>query len=129
MSISEKITKGWASSIVGVCTIIFLVFLFVDNRYFHSDAAQQLVIAQKAADEQTETKLAGALQNQMLMQQKFYADQQKINDMRQLDQLRCSKALLEAELKRNHNDALIREKLGIINTQIKDLEKKLYGIH
>ena len=78
-----------------------------------------------AADEQIEIKLAGALNEQMKMQQKFYMDQQRINDMRQLDQLRTSRALLEVELKRNPNDKLLKEKLEIITIQIKSLELRL----
>lgn len=117
MEMRDKLTKGWVSSIVAVCAIVFSIFLFMDTRYFHSSAAEEMQI-----------QLADALKNQMMMQQKFYADQQKINDMRQLDQLRCSKALIETELKRNPNDPLIKEKLDIVNTQIKALEKTLYGI-
>lgn len=113
----NKLTKGRISSIVAACSVVFAVFLFNDDRYFHSNAAEDMQI-----------RLADALKNQMMMQQKFYGEQQKINDMRQLDQLRCSKALLEVELKRNSRDTLIKEKLDIINTQIKALEKALYVI-
>ena len=128
MPVTDKLTKGLVSSIIGACAIVFAIFLFVDDRYFQISAAEQMKIDRKTADDHIELKLAGALNEQMMRQQNFYMDQQKINDMRQLDQLRCSKALLESELRRNPNDSLLREKLGIINTQIKALEKSLYGI-
>jgi hypothetical protein len=114
MSVSDMLTKANVSMVVGACTLVFLVFLFLDNRYFHSEAADNM-----------QTQIAGALNEQMKMQNKFYTDQQKINDMRQLDQLRTSKALLETELRRSPNDRLLREKLGIIDGQIRFLEAKL----
>jgi hypothetical protein len=125
MTVSDKLTKGNVSMVIGACALVFSTFLFLDDRYFHSIAAEQMVSDHKISEGQLETKLAGALNEQMKMQQKFYSDQQKVNDMRQLDQLRTSKALLEAELRRNPNDGLIREKLGIIEGQIRSLEAKL----
>lgn len=115
MSISDKLTKSNVSMIVGAVAVFFSIYLFVDTTYFRASAAEKM-----------EVQIAQALNEQMKMQQKFYVDQQTINDMRQLDQLRCSKALLEVELNRNPNDRLIKEKLDIINTQIKTLEDKVY---
>lgn len=87
----------------------------MDTTYFRVTAAEEM-----------EVKIAGALDKQMKMQDAFYADQQKINDLRQLDQLRCSKALLEVEVSRNPRDKLMKEKSDIINMQIKTLERKVY---
>lgn len=106
----------WISSIVAACVLIFSAFLFLDSRYFHTSEAGSM-----------EIKLAGALNQQMMRQQQFYEGQQRIIDMSMLDQLRTSKALLQIECKRNPNDELIKEKLEIIDMQIKSLEKKLYG--
>jgi ABC-type protease/lipase transport system fused ATPase/permease subunit len=125
MTVSDKLTKGLVGTIVAVCSAVFIIFLFLDDRYFHTSAAEQMVSSHKASDEQLEIKIAGALNEQMKMQQKFYTDQQKVNDMRQLDQLRTSKALLETEIRRSPNDRLLREKLGIIDGQIRTLEGKL----
>lgn len=125
MIVSDMLTKANVSMIVGACAVVFCTFLFLDSRYFHTEAAGQMEKSRIAADEQIEIKLAGALNEQMKMQQKFYMDQQRINDMRQLDQLRTSRALLEVELKRNPNDKLLKEKLEIITIQIKSLELRL----
>jgi len=127
MGVSDILTKANVSMVVSACILVFMAFLFLDNRYFHSDAAEEMEKNRIIANEQIEIKLAGALNEQMKMQQKFYTDQQKINDMRQLDQLRTSKALLETEIRRSPNDRLLREKLGIIDSQIRYLEAKLFN--
>jgi hypothetical protein len=88
--------------------------LFIDDRYFHCSAADQL-----------EVKLAGALKSQMMEQGKFYDNQQRISDQRQLDQLRVSRSLLENEIRRNPADRLLRRDLEIINGQIRVLEDRL----
>ena len=103
--------------VVGAIILAFSVFLFFDTRYFHAAGANDL-----------EIKLAGALTEQMNAQKAINNKQLKEMDTRQLDQLRCSKALLETEKTRSPNDRLIQEKLDIINIQIKALEKNLYGI-
>lgn len=115
MSISDKITKSNMSMVIGAIAIFFSIYLFIDNTYFRVSAAEDM-----------EVKIAGALNQQMKMQETFYAEQQKINDLRQLDQLRCSKALIEVEINRNPTDRLMKEKLDIINMQIKTLEHKVY---
>lgn len=106
--------KAWISSIVGACVVIFSAWLFIDNRFFHVDAAQEL-----------EIKLAGALSGQMMEQAKFFDGQQRVNDMRQLDQLRVSRSLLENEIRRNPKDRLLCRDLEIINGQIRVLEDRL----
>jgi hypothetical protein len=88
--------------------------LFIDNRFFTCDAAQEL-----------EIKMAGALNAQMKEQGKFFDNQQRVSDMRQLDQLRVSRSLLENEIRRNPADRLLRRDLEIINGQIRVLEDRL----
>jgi len=114
MSISDMLTKANVSMVVGSIAIFFGAYSYIDNTYFRAIAAEKM-----------EVQIAQALNEQMKMQQKFYMDQQRINDMRQLDQLRTSRALLEVELKRNPNDKLLKEKLEIITIQIKSLELRL----
>jgi hypothetical protein len=114
MTVSDKLTKSFVGTVVSICTTVFLIFLFVDDRYFHSAAADDMQV-----------QVSQLLKEQMTMQKKFYVDEQRINDQRQLDQLRCSKSLLESELVRNPNDRLIKENLDRISNQIKFLEDKL----
>lgn len=114
MTVSDKLTKGFVGTVVSVCATVFLIFLFVDDRYFHTAAANDMQV-----------EVSQLLKEQMTMQKKFYVDEQRINDQRQLDQLRCSKSLLESELVRNPNDRLIKENLDRISNQIKFLEDKL----
>lgn len=115
--LKDKLTKSMVTMVIGAIALAFSVFFFFDTRYFHNASANDL-----------EIKLAGALTEQMNTQKALNNKQLKQMDIRQLDQLRCSKALLETELKRDPNNTHIREKLDIMNTQIKDLEKSVYGI-
>jgi hypothetical protein len=114
MTVSDKLTKSFVGTIVGVCAIVFAIFLFMDDRYFHTAAANDMQV-----------QVSQLLKEQMTMQKKFYVDEQRVNDQRQLDQLRCSKSLLESELIRNPNDRLTRDNLERISNQIKFLEDKL----
>lgn len=117
MSISDKLTKSTVSTIVATCVLVFSIFLFVDNRYFHAAKAEDM-----------EVKMAQALENQMKSQQSVSEKQLRLLDTRQLEQLRSSQFLLEKELERCPNDRYLLEKLSIINRQIKQLEKEVYGI-
>ena len=112
----QSLTK-WLSSIVGACILVFAIFLFLDNRYFHTSAADFM-----------EIKIAGALNQQMTKQQQFYEGQQRIIDLNMLDQLRTTKSLLQIECRRSPDDDLIKEKLEIIDNRIKLLERKLFGV-
>jgi hypothetical protein len=104
----------WISSIVSACIIIFSVWLFIDNRYMHCDAGQDM-----------EIKLAGALDKSMSKQSELFTGQIRVSDQRQLDQLRVSRSLLENEIRRNPNDRLLQRDLEIINGQIRVLEDRL----
>jgi hypothetical protein len=104
----------WISSIVSACILIFGIWLFIDARYMHCDAGQDL-----------EIKLAGALDKSMSKQSELFTGQIRVSDQRQLDQLRVSRSLLENEIRRNPTDRLLRRDLEIINGQIRVLEDRL----
>lgn len=117
MGLSDKLTKSIVSTIAATCVLVFSAFLFIDNRYFHSANAGDM-----------EIKLAQALEIQIKSQQAVSEKQLRLLDTRQLEQLRSSEFLLEKELERCPNDRYLLEKLDIINRQIKQLEKEVYGI-
>lgn len=117
MGMSNILTKSMVGTIVAACVLVFSVFLFLDSRYFHSSNAESM-----------EIKLAQALNEQMKTQRSVSEKQLKLLDLRQLEQLKCSEALLEKELERTPNDRFLKDKLGSINKQIKQLEKDIYGI-
>lgn len=55
-----------------------------------------------------------------------FEKQQRILDIRYLEQLQCQKALLEKELDRDPNDRLIEDKLQRIERTIERVENTLY---
>lgn len=55
-----------------------------------------------------------------------FEKQQRVLDMRYLEQLQCQKALMEKELERDPDDRLIETKLGMIKRNIDRMEKIVY---
>jgi hypothetical protein len=55
-----------------------------------------------------------------------FEKQQKILDIRYLEQLQCQKALMEKELERDPNDRLIEDKLERIKRTIERVEDQIY---
>ena len=111
---SDLVSK-WTGSLVSGMMVVFAAYLWFDATYLrHSEAAAM------------ECKLVSAMEAQIKNQSMVFDKQMTILDQRQLDQLRTSRALLENELRRSPNDALLKQQLGIIETQIRQLEERLY---
>lgn len=109
-----KLTR-FSKTIAAVSASVFTVvgglwgtFLYFDDTYV---SAQEI----KTVEQRIETNTVNTFEKQ-----------QRILDMRYLEQLQCQKALLEKELERDENDALIKDRLERVKRQIMRVENQLF---
>lgn len=106
-----KFSKMVAAIAVSVFTVVgglWGTFLYFDDTYV---SAEEI----KTVEQRIETSTVNTFEKQ-----------QRILDMRYLEQLQCQKALLEKELERDEDDALIKDRLERVKRQIMRVENQLF---
>lgn len=106
-----RFSKTIAAVSVSVFTVVgglWGTFLYFDDTYV---SAKEI----KTVEQRIETSTVNTFEKQ-----------QRILDMRYLEQLQCQKALLEKELERDENDALIKDRLERVKRQIMRVENQLF---
>lgn len=103
-----KITASAVSIVIAVVGSLWGAFSCLEDRYA---SAEDLVSIEKRIEINTVNT---------------FEKQQRILDIRYLEQLQCQKAILEKELERDPGDSLIEEKLERVERQIERIENSLY---
>jgi len=114
---------------IGVTSLGMIIggIFYVEDRYFHTEAAEAMktTITEKIVEVRVGVSKE-SLETFKDVQQSFQS-MQKDNDMNRLDALRDRKYLLEKQLKAGPNNALLEERIEMMQRQIEKLESKLYN--
>lgn len=118
--------KWIAVGITALSLIVGSVF-FLEDRYQKISEAKEMknIIVEKIVKVKTEVSKE-TLETFKDVQQSFQAMQQDY-DMNRLDALRDRKYLLEKQFKADPTNELLKERIEIVQRQIKKLENKLYN--
>jgi len=120
---NEKELTDAAKLIIAIFTIISMIagaVFYFENTYMHKADAKELQVYLEKNTVQTFQQLQKSIQIQQQLQEQTL-------EMRELDNLRDLKVLLEENLKKDPNNPLLKNRIGIIKTKIRKLEDKIYG--
>jgi predicted RNase H-related nuclease YkuK (DUF458 family) len=120
---NEKELTDAAKLIIAIFTIISMIagaVFYFENTYMHKADAKELQVYLEKNTVQTFQQLQKSIQTQQQLQEQTL-------EMRELDNLRDLKVLLEENLKKDPNNPLLKNRLEIIKTKIRKLEDKIYG--
>jgi len=120
---NEKELTDAAKLIIAIFTIISMIagaVFYFENTYMHKADAKELQVYLEKNTVQTFQQLQKSIQIQQQLQEQTL-------EMRELDNLRDLKVLLEENLKKDPNNPLLKSRLDIINTKIRKLEDKIYS--
>lgn len=106
-----KLSKMVAAVSAGIFTVVgglWAVFIYLDTTYV---SAKEVSFMEERIENNTVDT---------------FEKQQRILDIRYLEQLQCQKALMEKELERDPDDRLIEDKLERIERTIERVENQIY---